>query len=238
MAIRLRLPIPYHKAVRLILPCCLLLTALAIFLCGLVRTYYIDKQMTKNEHEHKLIDAQNEYMEWWLGFPLILCSVWAICTVFFDRPLLFKISVLALGTCFVLLLFGLLWDAGEFSWIARNMKFVEILRDEGFNCTTKEHVYDHDGHEYRFRECECKRAKEYGFGHFTPHSCELLAAQYYLYAFLSFAITSSIALNLFTLCSFVLILKRISQITTALHLDEKPLSEDFNNLHGDLYVES
>jgi hypothetical protein len=70
MAIRVRLPIPYHKAVRLILPCSLLLAALAIFLSGMVRTYYLDGEMTKSEDEHKFLDTQNEYMEWWLGFPV------------------------------------------------------------------------------------------------------------------------------------------------------------------------
>ena len=30
----------------------------------------------------------------------------------------------------------------------------------------------------------------------------------------------------------------LHQITTALHLDEKPLSEDFGNVSGDLYIES
>jgi hypothetical protein len=70
MAVRLRLPIPYHKALRLILPCCLLLGGLTIFLCGLVRTYYIDEEMTKNELEDKMLQHQNEHMEWWIGLPV------------------------------------------------------------------------------------------------------------------------------------------------------------------------
>ncbi|CAB4017367.1 Hypothetical predicted protein [Paramuricea clavata] len=215
-----------------------MIAGLTIFLCGLVRTYHIDEVLTKTVHEKKMLQSVNEHMEWWVGFPLIACSILAVCAVLFDRSFLFKISVLAIGTCFVILVYGILWDAGEFSWIAYHYHYVQSLKSEGFDCATKIHNFTYSGHMYTIQECECRKNKEINFDLFIMYSCELLRSQYYLHAVLGFALACAFGLSLFTLFSFVLILKRISQITTALHLDEKPLSEDFDNIHGDLYVES
>ncbi|CAB4017366.1 Hypothetical predicted protein [Paramuricea clavata] len=235
MAIRIHLP--FYKATRLILPSALMIAGLTIFLCGLVRTYHIDEVLTKNAHEEKMLQSQNEYMEWWLGLPLTTCSILAVCAVLYDRPLGFKISVLAIGTCFVILVYGVLWDAAEFSWIAYQYQAIQSLKSEGFDCWTKMHNFTYNGHAYTVQECRCRRNKEMSFGVYVPFSCELLRSQYLLHAVLGFALACALGLSLFTLFSFVLILKRISQITTALHLDEKPLSEDFDNIQGDLYVQ-
>jgi hypothetical protein len=72
----------------------------------------------------------------------------------------FKISVLAIGTCFVILVYGILWDAGEFSWIARQYQFVQSLKREGFNCTTEIYNFNYSGHAYTIQECHCERNKE------------------------------------------------------------------------------
>jgi hypothetical protein len=208
----------------------------------------------------------------------------------------FKISVLAIGTCFVLLVYGVLWDAGEFSWIARNYQSFQNLKSEGFNCTTEIHNFNYNGHPYTVRKCLCRRNKEIskyivclpftmsctqplsysnalrnywsysalargtfgtqargtfgttepptsllacpalarkscvrkcvhistwiyspfcfvGLGLYVPYSCELLRSQYYLHAVLGFALACALGLSLFTLFSFVLILKRISQVS-------------------------
>ena len=66
----IRLPIPRHKVSRLILPCGLMLAGLAIFLCGLVRTYHVDQAMTKTQTEEYSSKTVNEYMEWWIGLPV------------------------------------------------------------------------------------------------------------------------------------------------------------------------
>ncbi len=73
----------------------------------------------------------------------------------------------AIGICFVLLMFGLLWDAGEFSWLARSWGYMETLKDEGFECVTKEHSFNDSGHLYKFRECKCEndgRFSKYAVG--------------------------------------------------------------------------
>ncbi|XP_028414488.1 uncharacterized protein LOC114537620 [Dendronephthya gigantea] len=236
--VRLRLPIPYHKAVRLILPCGLLLAGITIFIGGLVRTHNITGAMPKTVTERRMVKTQNDYLEWWVGLPVIVCAIIAICSVFVDKPLLFKFSVLTMGTCFVVLLYSLSWDIGEFSWVSRDMSYYRELKSEGFDCSTKEHKFNYSGHPFIWRECACAKGTLHEFGLFTPYSCEILKSTYYLTVIMGFALASAIGLALFTLSSFVLILKRISQITTALHLDEKPLSEDFSEIRGDLYIES
>ena len=50
------------------------------------------------------------------------------------------------------------------------------------------------------------------FGLYVSFSCEVLFALYHLHAVLTFALCCAIGLSLFTLFSFVLILKRISQV--------------------------
>ncbi|CAB3981306.1 Hypothetical predicted protein, partial [Paramuricea clavata] len=82
-----RIHLPHRKATRLILPSFLMIAGLTIFLCGLVRTYHIDEVLTKNAHDEKMLQSQNEHMEWWVGFPLIACSILAVCAVLYDRPL-------------------------------------------------------------------------------------------------------------------------------------------------------
>jgi hypothetical protein len=64
-------------------------------------------------------------------------------------------------------MFGLLWDAGEFSWLARSWGYMETLKDEGFECVTKEHSFNDSGHLYKFRECKCEndgRFSKYAVG--------------------------------------------------------------------------
>ena len=51
------------------------------------------------------------------------------------------------------------------------------------------------------------------FGIYVATSCEVFFAQYYIYAILAFSVCCAIGLTLFTLFSFVLILKRISQVS-------------------------
>ena len=50
-------------------------------------------------------------------------------------------------------------------------------------------------------------------GFFILTTCEVLFALYYVYGVMSFALCCAVALTLFTLFSFVLILKRISQVS-------------------------
>ena len=47
-----------------------MLAGLAIFLCGLVRTYHVDQAMTKTQTEEYGSKTVNEYMEWWIGLPV------------------------------------------------------------------------------------------------------------------------------------------------------------------------
>ena len=47
-----------------------MLAGFAIFLCGLVRTYHIDRAMTKTQAEEYIAKTTNEYMEWWIGLPV------------------------------------------------------------------------------------------------------------------------------------------------------------------------
>ena len=54
----------------MILPCGLMLAGFTIFLCGLVRTFYIDQEMTEIQTEKYTAKIANEYMEWWIGLPV------------------------------------------------------------------------------------------------------------------------------------------------------------------------
>ena len=74
----------------------------------------------------------------------------------FSLSLQFKLCVLALGTCFVLLLFALLLDAGEFAWLSRNMNYIRFLEKEGYECKTKPVVYFYRNQTYHYRECFCE----------------------------------------------------------------------------------
>lgn len=56
----------------LILPSSLLLCGFAVFLSGLVRTFYVGETMPRNDDEKKLIQSYNEYVEWWIGIPVSL----------------------------------------------------------------------------------------------------------------------------------------------------------------------
>ena len=74
----------------------------------------------------------------------------------------FKLSVLALGTLFILLLFALLLDAGELSFLSRNVKHYRFLKKEGFECKSKFHDYEYKNHTYPHRECYCTKGQIIG----------------------------------------------------------------------------
>ena len=76
---RLRLLIPRHKVSRLILPCGLMLAGMTIFLCGLVRTYHIDKAMTQTPTEEYMLKTLNEYFQWWIGLPVRFIAYSTVC---------------------------------------------------------------------------------------------------------------------------------------------------------------
>ena len=63
--------------------------------------------------------------------------------------------MLVLGVCFVQLLFALLLDAGEFSWVSRNVNYIRFLRKEGYECKTKSSAYTYRNYTYHYRECHC-----------------------------------------------------------------------------------
>jgi hypothetical protein len=59
-----------------------MIAGLTIFICGLVRTHHIDEVLTKNVHEEKMLQSQNEHMEWWVGFPVRHSSYLCLQTLF------------------------------------------------------------------------------------------------------------------------------------------------------------
>ena len=84
-----------YQVKRLILPSSLFVCGFIIFLCGLVRTFHIGEKMPTNDIEKKNIQAYNEYVEWWIGFPVSLFMKLVYVTV-----LSFKVAVYNQQRCF------------------------------------------------------------------------------------------------------------------------------------------
>ncbi|XP_046840411.1 uncharacterized protein LOC124434572 isoform X1 [Xenia sp. Carnegie-2017] len=189
--------------------------------------------MPRNDEEKKVVRARNEYVEWWSAFPLMLSAALGIMAVLYEKPLVFKIAVFSIAVCFVLSIFSLMLDAGELAWLSLNVHHMKFLKMEGFVC--KDSYRMRDG-VYNFTVCECKLSKKTGLTsvYLTWTSCKLLMAQYYVYFIIVFFTSCCCGLCLFTIAYFVLELKPISQIKNANagSVDETPLNDDFDNLHG------
>ncbi|XP_046840414.1 uncharacterized protein LOC124434573 [Xenia sp. Carnegie-2017] len=226
----------HPKLKHLLLPSALFVCGLIIFICGLVRTFHVGEKMPRNAEERKTVQARNEYVEWWNGSPLMLSALLGIVAVLYEKPLVLKIAVFSIAVCFVLSIFSLMLDAGELAWLSLNVHHMKFLKMEGFVC--KDSFLRHKV--YNFTVCECKLGEETGstFSFYLSWTtCKLLLAQYYVYFIIVFYTSCSCGLCLFTLAYFVLKLKSMSQIKNAGNVDEKPLNEDFDNLHGS-YVTS
>ena len=57
----------------------------------------------------------------------------------------------------MLLLFALLFDAGELSWLSRSVNYVRFLQKEGFFCNTKIDEFVEGNHTYHYRDCTCMK---------------------------------------------------------------------------------
>ncbi|XP_046840410.1 uncharacterized protein LOC124434571 isoform X2 [Xenia sp. Carnegie-2017] len=223
----------YHPKLRhLLLPSALFVCGLIIFICGLVRTFHLGGKMPRNAKERRTVQAQNEYVEWWNAFPLMLSAALGIVAVLYEKPLVFKIAVVSIAVCFVLSIFSLMLDSAELSWLSESVQYMKFLKMEGFDCRDSTSTYDNS---YDTR-CKCTKDDKKGSTSYSLSrtSCKLMMAQYYVYFIIVFFTSCSCGLCLFTLASFVLILKRISQIknANAESVDETPLNDDFDNLHG------
>ena len=56
-----------------------MLAGMTIFLCGLVRTYHIDKAMTQTPTEEYMLKTLNEYFQWWIGLPVRFIAYSTVC---------------------------------------------------------------------------------------------------------------------------------------------------------------
>ncbi|XP_046840408.1 uncharacterized protein LOC124434570 isoform X2 [Xenia sp. Carnegie-2017] len=219
----------YHPKLRhLLLPSALFVCGLIIFICGLVRTFHVGEKMTRNAKERRTVQAQNEYVEWWNAFPLMVSAALGIVAVLYEKPLVFKIAVVSIAVCFVLSIFSLMLDSAELSWLSESVQYMKFLKMEGFDCKDSTPTYDYGYN----TECKCTKGSTSYALRWT--SCKLMMARYYVYFIIVFFTSCSCGLCLFTLVYFVLKLKSISQIknTNAGSVDETPLNEDFDNLHG------
>ncbi|XP_046840409.1 uncharacterized protein LOC124434571 isoform X1 [Xenia sp. Carnegie-2017] len=188
--------------------------------------------MPRNAKEKRIVQARNDYVEWWNGFPLMLSVLLGIVAVLYEKPLFFKIAVVSIAVCFVLSIFSLMLDSAELFWLSQSVQDMNLLKMKGFDCKDSTPTYD-NGYN---TECQCTKGDNTSSTSYSLSrtSCKLMMAQYYVYFIIVFFTSCSCGLCLFTLASFVLILKRISQIknANAESVDETPLNDDFDNLHG------
>ena len=60
------------------------------------------------------------------------------------------------------LLFALLLDAGEFSFVSQQVNYYRFLEKEGFECKTDAHEFEDMNHTYYHRECLCMKDQKIG----------------------------------------------------------------------------
>ena len=53
-------------------------------------------------------------------------------------------------------------DAGELSWISRDVQYMNFLKMEGYHCQDTYRVHRYGNQVYNFTECECKIGNERG----------------------------------------------------------------------------